>query len=131
MLVNRREQSVNLHWIAEYLDGSTLNESKVSYVNLPRDNLVSFSLLNDKDEPVVSVSLSKDRVLFYRMRVTLNLSGIATRTYILGYRTQTGQTKLYTVTPFGEVKEFNSFAEAKTLSNLKPPSFFTTELLKQ
>jgi hypothetical protein len=110
----RKEKSANLHWVAEYFDGSTLTEKDVSYGNLKRDGLTAFGLFDENDKPVTLIQLSKDKVLFYRMRVILDISGSGSqRLYLLGYRTVKGKTQLTVIDSDGKSKNHGAFAEAK------------------
>ena len=110
----RAEKSANLHWIAEYADGSTKTEADTTYLNLPRLNLVSFGLFTEDNTPVSILQLSKTKTLFYRSRVVLDVSGGSSeRIYFLGYRQRNGVVHLKVVGSDGKLSTHKSFEEAK------------------
>jgi hypothetical protein len=110
----RVEKSANLHWIAEYADGSTLTESDVGYGNLKRDGLTAFGLFTEIDKPVALLELSPEKTLFYRMRVILDISGNGSeRIYMMGFRKRDGLLNLTVVDASGKSFNYNSFRAAK------------------
>ena len=113
----RTEKSVKLHWVAEYKDGSTKTENDCSYSSLPRENLIAFGLFTLENKPVSLLQLSSSKVLFYRMRVVLDVSGGSSeRVYLLGCRQKTGEQHLTVVDSDGKVASYKDFKEANMSS---------------
>jgi hypothetical protein len=109
----KAEKSVALHWVAEYADGSTKTEVDCNYSNLSRVGLVAFGLFDAKEKAVSMMQLGNGKVLFYRMRVTLDLSGYGSeRIYLLGYRKANGEFKLTVIDSEGKTKNHKAFIDA-------------------
>jgi hypothetical protein len=120
----KTEKSVALHWVAEYADGSTKTEVDCNYSNLSRVGLVAFGLFDAKEKAVSMMQLGNGKVLFYRMRVTLDLSGHGSeRIYLLGYRKANGEFNLTVVDSEGKTKNHNDFKTA----NLESIQFYEQE----
>lgn len=124
-----REVSANLTWQAVYSD-KTINQynadgTQNSYVNLDREGLIAFILVDGKGNIMVTVPLDSDKKLFYRMRVALFIHNkTRERVYIVGWQSADDM-RIWVVDSAGKVKMFKNWKEKSQW--LYVPEFYLCE----
>lgn len=106
------EKSVDLHWAAEYSDGSTVTGADTAYSQLKREGLIAFGLFTTTNKPVALINLQPDQILFYRMRVFKSMSGDSKRIYMIGYRSKPDLLHLTVVDHDGKQSAYSTFKDA-------------------
>lgn len=80
-----------LYWVANYIDGSKLTQFEggveKKYVDIDRDNLVRFDLLDfDTNKPVYSLYLHDGQKLIFRRRTLMQIGKPPVIIFLVGYQ---------------------------------------------